>query len=134
MFQQPLEILFYDLTTLYFESEKYEGSLRKMGYSQDGKPNRVQVVLALMINEVSLPVGYEVFSGDTFEGNTLRVVITRLRSKYSVSKMTLVADSALLSQKNQQLLCELEVGYILGYRLKSSLRAMKEKILDQSRY
>ena len=133
LFKQPVGVLFCDLTTLYFESE-HDDELRRMGYSKDGKSNRVQVVLALIINEAGLPVGYEAFPGNTFEGNTLEPVIERMRARYQVPRITLVDDSTLISQANQSLLRELGMDCILSYRLESAPKAIKEKILDRDRY
>ena len=65
---------FIDVTTLSFASDKSD-ELRKKGYSKDGKHNRVQVVLALMQTRDGLPVGYELFEGNTADaGASDRVV------------------------------------------------------------
>ena len=57
---EPLTAIFYDTTSLYFESDREDG-LRLKGYSKDGKPHRVQVVFALLVTPDGLPVGYELF-------------------------------------------------------------------------
>lgn len=67
---EKLRILFYDATTLYFESFT-EDILKQNGYSKDLKFNQPQVLLALFVTQNGLPVGYELFSGSTFEGHTL---------------------------------------------------------------
>lgn len=130
---QPLKVLFYDLSTLYFESE-CEDRLRRKGYSKDGKSNRVQVVLALMLTEHGLPVDYQVFAGNTYEGHTLAAALERLQSRYSPNRLTVVADSALLSRSNQSLLQARGLSYILGYRLRSGSKALQKKVLDRSAY
>ncbi len=79
---EPVTALFYDTTTLYFESER-DDELRAKGYSKDGKPHRVQVLFALLITPDGLPIGYELFPGNTYEGNTLGPKATRARASES---------------------------------------------------
>lgn len=67
---EPLTAVFYDTTTLYFESEKDDGPPIK-GFSKDGKPHRIQILFALLVTPEGLPVGYEVFPCDSYEGGTL---------------------------------------------------------------
>jgi hypothetical protein len=61
------DILFYDVTTLYFETFE-EDELRKNGFSKDNKSQQPQILIALMVSKEGFPVAYEVFSGNTFEG------------------------------------------------------------------
>ena len=71
-----IEVVFFDVTTLSFASE-VEDSLRLKGWSKDGKPQRVQVVLALLQNGEGLPIGYELFPGNTADVSTLEPVLER---------------------------------------------------------
>ena len=105
--------MFFDCTTLYFESFK-EDDLKENGYSKDGKFNQPQVLLALLVTTEGLPVGYEVFSGSTFEGHTLKVIINDLKSQYTVENIVLVADRGLLNKENISCLNESCMHYILG--------------------
>lgn len=68
------DILFYDVTTLYFETFE-EDQLRKNGFSKDNKSQQPQILIALMVSKEGFPVAYEVFSGNTFEGHTIIPVI-----------------------------------------------------------
>ena len=77
----PITVVFYDTTTLYFESER-ENGLRFKGYSKDGKPHRVQVVLALLITPEGLPVGYGLFPGNLYEGHTLVKALAALERRH----------------------------------------------------
>jgi transposase len=62
--------VFYDMTTLYFESED-EDDLRKIGFSKDGKFQKPQIMLGLLVGQDGYPIGYDIFEGNTFEGHTL---------------------------------------------------------------
>ena len=58
------------------------------------------ILLALMVTSDGLPVDYEIFSGDTYEGHTLIPALTKIRKRYHIDKIVFVADSAMLSQEN----------------------------------
>lgn len=130
---EPLEAIFYDTTTLAFDSEE-EDELRSKGYSKDGKPHRVQVMFALLVTPEGLPVGYELFPGKTYEGHTLIGAIETLRRRYPETRFTVVADAGLINQENEQALRKQGIPYVLGARLKSQTKAVKAKILDASGY
>jgi len=129
LLQKKIKVLFYDCTTLYFESF-IEDDLKQNGYSKDGKFNQPQVILALLVTEEGLPIGYEVFPGSTFEGNTLETMIKKIKQTHRVGDIVFVADSAMLSQKNRKYLKENNVKFIVGARLKNLSKKKKEDILN----
>jgi transposase len=130
---QEVMIFFYDCTTLYFESFT-EDELRRFGYSKDHKFNQGQVLLALLVTEEGLPVGYDVFSGNMYEGNTFSLAIKKLKERYGIEKAIIVADSGLMSDNNVRLLEESGLEYILGTRLKTLNVKWQNKILDNIDY
>ncbi len=109
-------LLFYDVTTLYFETFT-EDELRKNGFSKDNKLQQPQIVVALMVTPEGFPVGYEVFSGSTFEGHTLIPVIKSFIKKHQVEHFTVVADAAMISSENVAALRTEKINYIVGARL-----------------
>lgn len=110
------DLLFYDVTTLYFETFE-EDDLRKNGFSKDNKSQQPQILIALMVSKEGLPIAYEVFSGNTFEGHTLIPVINNIIEKNSVKNFTVVADAAMISNENVKLLTQNNINYIVGARL-----------------
>ena len=97
---EPLDVLFFDCTTLYFESvtaDEGEDALWQFGYSKDGKAHRVQVVLALMVTREGLPVGYEVFLGAMYEGKTFLPMMEKMR-RHGGLEAVCVADAGLQRQ------------------------------------
>jgi transposase len=130
---KEVKVMFYDCTTLYFESFT-EDELRSFGYSKDHKFNQGQVLLALMVTEEGLPVGYEVFPGNMYEGDTFKSAIDKIKTRYKVKRAVIVADSGLLSKFNLELLEREKLDYILGARLKSLSKKWQEKILDNRTY
>ena len=126
----PLTVMFYDCTTLYFESVKSD-ELRQKGYSKDGKSNQTQVLLALMVTPEGLPVGYELLPGATYEGSSLLPALASLRKRHPVARACVVADSGMLSRKNLEGLRAAGIHYIVGARLRS-MAAKDVEWLDQA--
>ena len=110
------DLLFYDVTTLYFEAFE-EDELRKKGFSKENKSQQPQVLVALMVNKEGFPIAYEVFSGNTFEGHTIVPVIKHFIKKNKVAAFTVVADAAMISVDNIQELKKEKIHYIVGARL-----------------
>ncbi len=130
---EEIKVLFYDCTTLYFESFT-EDELRSFGYSKDHKFNQGQVLLALMVTREGLPVSYEVFPGNMYEGDTFKSAIEKIKTRYKVKRVVIVADSGLLSKPNIELLEKGKFDFILGARLKSLSDKWQERILDNTDY
>lgn len=124
-----LDLIFYDLTTVSFETN-CQDDLRDFGFSKDGKHQHVQIVLALVITKHGLPVDYELFQGNTYEGNTLITVLKDLKVKHKIDKITVVADSGLISKHNVSQLNQLGFNYILGGRIKSCSRQIQSSVFD----
>lgn len=110
------DLLFYDVTTLYFEAFE-EDELRKNGFSKDNKSQQPQILVALMVTKEGFPVAYEVFAGNTFEGHTIIPVVKKFIGKNKVKSFTVVADAAMISTENIEALKESQINYIVGARL-----------------
>lgn len=130
---EPVTAIFYDTTTLYFESEK-DDALRLKGYSKDGKSHRVQVLFALLVTAQGLPVGYELFPGNSYEGKTLVNALEALEQRHVGTRFTVVADAAMINKENEAALQERGTPYILGARLRSRPAEQKRKLLDLDGY
>jgi transposase len=121
------DILFYDVTTLYFETFE-EDELRQNGFSKDNKSQQPQILIALMVSKEGFPVAYEVFSGNTFEGHTIIPVIKDFIGRSGVKNFTVVADAAMISSENIQQLSLNDINYIVGARLGNIPKALLETI------
>lgn len=109
-------LVFYDVTTLYFESFSSD-ELRKNGFSKDNKSQQPQIVIGLMVTGQGFPVAYEVFPGNKFEGHTLVPVVKDFKDKHRISALTIVADAAMVSMENVKALEENDLRYIVGARM-----------------
>lgn len=123
-----ISIVFYDVTTLYFEIDQ-EDELRKTGFSKEGKHQNPQVVLGLLVSKNGYPLAYDVFEGNKFEGHTMLTVVDDFRKKHGLKKLIVIADSGLLSRENIDQLHAKGYEFILGARIKNETTTVKEKIL-----
>jgi len=125
-----ISIVFYDMTTLYFEASD-EDDLRKTGFSKDGKHQNPQIFLGLLVGLGGFAIGYDIFEGNIYEGHTLIPFIENMSKKFNLNKPIVVADAGLLSKDNTSALEEKGYQYILGARVKNEPENIKEKILSK---
>ena len=123
-----ITVVFYDMTSLYFENED-EDDLRRIGFSKDGKFQNPQIMLGLLVGRNGYPIGYDIFEGNTFEGKTLLPVLRRIEKKYGFGKPVVVADAAMLSNENLQRLEQGKFPFIVGARIRNETQPMQEEIL-----
>jgi transposase len=124
-----ISVVFYDMTTLYFEASD-EDDLRKTGFSKDGKHQNPQIFIGLLVGLGGYAIGYDIFEGNTYEGHTLIPFLEKISSKFNLGKPVVVADAGLLSNDNIKALKEYGYEYILGARLKNEPERIKKKILQ----
>jgi transposase len=124
-----ISVVFYDMTTLYFESAD-EDDLRKTGFSKDGKHSNPQIFLGLLVGLGGYAIGYDIFEGNTYEGHTLIPFLEKISLKFKLQKPVVIADSGLLSKNNIEALQKQGYEYILGARIKNEAQKIKEKILE----
>lgn len=123
-----ISIVFYDVTTLYFEIEDPD-DLRIAGFSKDGKNRNPQILLGLLVSIDGYPLAYEIFEGNKYEGHTMLPVIEAFKTKYRLKDLVVVADAGLLSDENIIELKAKNYQYILGARLKNESRLLQSQIL-----
>lgn len=115
-FKFDFSIIFYDVTTLYFETF-HSDDLRKIGFSKDNKLGQPQILIGLVVNIQGFPIAYEIFEGNKFEGHTLIPVISTFKRKYKIKNLTVVADAAMISMENIEALKAENLSYIVGARI-----------------
>jgi transposase len=92
LFATHFDVLFYDLTSTYFEGEAEEIEKAKRGYSRDHRPDCLQVIIALVITPEGFPLAYEVMDGNTSDGTTLRGFLDRIETLYGKARRVWVMD------------------------------------------
>jgi len=92
LFNTGFDILLYDLTSTYIEGEGEENPKAKRGYSRDGRPDCLQVVIALVITPDGFPLAYEVMAGNTSDKTTLRGFLDKIEGLYGKAERVWVMD------------------------------------------
>jgi transposase len=111
-------IVFYDVTTLYFETFKEDAeNFKKPGFSKDNKPQQPQIVIGLVVNQDGYPIAIDIFPGNTFEGHTMIPVLRKLQKAHGIKTLTVIADAGMLSQSNIEEIENAGLTYIVGARL-----------------
>lgn len=125
-------VLFYDVTTLYFEAD-HEDDLRKTGFSKEGRHKSPQIILGLLVSIDGYPLSYCIHEGNRYEGHTMLPVVTEFVRKYRLDNFIVVADSGLMNNDN---IADLEANgykYIIGAKIKNESKVIREWILEQPR-
>ena len=135
LFNQQLDVVFYDVTTFYFESDvRIENALRQKGFSKDGKIGNTQVLFGLLIDKDKNPIGFEVYKGNTFEGHTFEDAVKRIKQKYQIQNIVIVADRGMLSNQNLTKVENNHYQFIVGDKIKSLPDPIKNYLLDIKNY
>jgi transposase len=131
LFGADFEVLLYDLTSTYFEGEMEQNAKARRGYSRDGRPDCVQLVIALVITPDGFPLAYEVMNGNTSERTTLRTFLKKIESTYGKARRVWVMDrgipsEAILAEMRQP---ERQTLYLVGTP-KGRINQHEKKWLD----
>ena len=118
LFNRQVDVVLYDLTTLRFESTRTDlGELRQFGYSKEMRKDCTQVMLGLMVDTDGIPLGFEVYPGNTFEGHTVSDIVKKLKKKFAVRRFIFVGDRGLFSKDQLEEIKKEGEEYIVGMKL-----------------
>jgi transposase len=125
LFNIKVDIVFYDVTSIYFERREPKEVLRKHGYSRDGKPRNVQVVLG-MVMVGGFPIASHVFRGNKTDKSTMIEVVRDVDERFGLKDVIFVADKAMVSPDNREFLESLQNWYyLLGHPGRKNERAKR---------
>ena len=133
LFGASFDVLLYDLTSTYFESDPQEDETdkRRHGYSRDKRPDCVQVVIALVVTPDGFPLAYEVLPGNTSDKTTLRSFLAKIEAQYGKAQRIWVMDRGI---PTEDVLAEMRqadppVSYLVGTP-KGRLGKLEKSLLD----
>jgi transposase len=98
LFGADFEVLLYDLTSTYFEGEMEQNAKARRGYSRDGRPDCLQLVIALVVTPDGFPLAYEVMNGNTADCSTLRDFLNQVEITYGKARRVWVMDRGIPSE------------------------------------
>lgn len=130
LFGTTFDILLYDITSTYFEGQGQGNPQAQRGYSRDGRPDCVQVCIALVVTPEGLPLAYEVFDGNRTDVTTVEEIVETMRTKYRHERRTWVMDRGMVSEENLETLREAKAYYLVGTP-KSMLKHFERDLLEQ---
>jgi len=113
LFSLKVDMVFYDLTSLYFCRRSPKGKLRRHGPSKDGKPRQVQIMLGVVMAN-GWPIAHHIFPGNTAEKKTLIGVLKDLEKRFGLSRVMVVGDRGMVSPPNLDFLSGTPFRYLLG--------------------
>lgn len=114
LFGLEYDLLLYDVTSTYFEGQAAGNTLAKNGYSRDKRPDCKQVCIGLVVTRCGMPVGYEVFAGNTADVTTVEEIVEKMESRYGKSDRVWVMDRGMTSEDNIEFLRSGKRRYIIG--------------------
>jgi transposase len=132
LFNANYDILLYDLTSTYFESDPPTQGKRKFGYSRDKRSDCVQVVIALIVTPDGFPIAYEVMPGNTSDKTTLEDFLKRIEDQYGKANRTWVMDRGIPTEETLEIMrnSKAPVGYLVGAK-RGKLNKLEKEFLGQ---
>jgi len=130
-----IDLVFFDTTSIYFEGEGGE-EIGQYGKSKDHRPDLPQMVVGLVLDVHGWPLCCELWPGNTADVTTLLPVVNRLRQRFRVRRVTIVADRGLISADTIAALEseKLDCDYILGARMRAVKEVSERVLADRGRY
>lgn len=130
LFDLEYDLLLYDVTSTYFEGQAEGNPLAQRGYSRDQRSDCKQVCIGLVVSRCGMPLGYEVFAGNTADVTTVEQIVKTMEKRYGKSDRIWVMDRGMVSEDNMAFLKEDNRRYILG-TTKSHLKKFEQQLLEQ---
>ncbi len=130
-----IDLVFFDTTSIYFEGEGGQ-EIGQYGKSKDSRPDLKQMVVGLALDVQGWPLCCELWPGNTADVTTLLPVVTRLRQRFKVPRVSIVADRGMISAKTIATLesAEFDCDYILGARMRSVKEISGRVLADRGRF
>lgn len=104
------DALFYDITSSYFEGSRC--IIAKLGYSRDHRPDREQIVIALMVTPEGYPFYWRVLEGNTQDVTTVEAMVEDVKERFDIQNCTLVFDRGMVSTDNLKTICKKQLKYV----------------------
>lgn len=130
LFDLKYELLLYDITSTYFEGECAGNPLAQRGYSRDSRPDCSQVCIGLVVTEDGIPLGYEVYPGNTNDSRTIETIVEAMERKYGRAQRVWVMDRGMVSEDNLTFLRKRGGSYIVGTP-KGMLKRFEQYLVDR---
>lgn len=120
LLNQEVDMVLFDTTSLVYFGDGEEGEkLLERGFSKDRRSDLKQIVVGVLMSKEGIPLGHEVFSGNTNDVTCFRQIIDKVKDRFQIGKVVLVGDRGMITRKNIEYLEEKHYEYILGFRMRT---------------
>jgi hypothetical protein len=133
LFNQELDLVFFDTTSTYFEGIGWEG-WAKLGHSRDHRPDHLQLVLGVVMRRDGTPVACEIWPGNMSDAKTVIPVLEALRKRFRIRKVVLVCDRGMVSAANLKAIEQAGYQYIVGMKMRRLLEVREQVLKRAGRY
>ena len=130
LFDLDYDLLLYDVTSTYFEGVA-DPTIAKRGYSRDHRPDCVQVNIALVVSREGMPLGYEVFAGNTTDVTTVKPIVESIEERFGKVNRVWVMDRGMVSAENVAWLNATGRRYVIG-TARAELGRFAKQIADRT--
>jgi transposase len=113
LFELDYDLLLYDITSTYFEGVA-DSAIAKRGYSRDHRPDCVQVNIALVVSQEGMPLGYEIFAGNTTDVTTVQQIVQSMEDRFGKVNRVWVMDRGMVSAENIAWFSSTGRRYVIG--------------------
>jgi len=131
LFDLDYELLLYDVTSTYFEGQCADASIAQRGYSRDHRPDCLQVNIALVVTREGMPLGYEIFPGNTADVTTVEEIVEAMERRFGKANRVWVMDRGMVSAQNIAWLNESGRRYVVGTP-RSELKRWARQLAEHS--
>jgi len=130
LFNLDYDLLLYDVTSTYFEGVA-DPKIAKRGYSRDHRPDCVQVNIALVVTREGMPLGYEIFAGNTTDVTTVQEIVEHMEERFGKANRVWVMDRGMVSAENLAWLSRTQRRYVIGTQ-RSELKRWAKELADKT--
>jgi len=131
LFNIKVDVVMFDTTSLSYWGEGEEApEFLKHGYAKNKRKDLKQIVIGLIMDQSGIPLGHEVWSGNCSDKPAFKEIIEKIKHKYSIGKVILVADRGMISEDNINFLEQNNYDYILGAKMRQLPKTRKHILLE----
>ena len=129
LFDLKYDLLLYDVTSTYFEGQCQSNPMAQRGYSRDKRSDCKQVCIGLVVTKCGMPLGHEVFEGNTHDVKTCQKIVATMEARYGKADRIWCGDRGMMSKENLEFMQSGHRKYIIGAS-KSTLKKFEQQLLQ----
>jgi hypothetical protein len=130
LFNQDLDLVFFDTTSTYFEGRAWEG-WAKLGKSKDNKPDHLQLVIGVVMRRDGLPICCDIWPGNMADVKTVIPVIRQLQKRFRIRRVVFVCDRGMVSKTNLEAIRKAGYDYIVGMKMRRLIE-VRDRVLGRA--